>query len=193
MSPAAAPEWTTAIVWFRRDLRLADHPALCEAVARAQRVVPLFVLDDRLLGAPRRRAAGSCGDRWPCWTLTCGRAASGLLVRHGRPEDVVPQVAAEFGAQVVLASRDVTPLSHRRDAAVAAALERDGRRLGLRPGLLAGGAGDDAHRRRLALFGVHTVLARVAGSATARRAGGARSGPHAARLRRRSVAHRQDG
>ncbi len=134
--PLAAPDWTTAVVWFRRDLRLDDHPALSEAVARARSVVPLFVLDDRLLGsaAPARSwfLRGSLAE------LDAGLRArgSGLLVRRGRPEDVVPQVAAEVGAQVVLASRDVTPLSHRRDAAVAAALEPDGRRLALRPGLL---------------------------------------------------------
>ena len=38
----------TAIAWFRRDLRLHDHPALVAALASADAVIPVFVLDDRL-------------------------------------------------------------------------------------------------------------------------------------------------
>ncbi len=39
---------STALVWFRRDLRVHDHPALNAALA-FRRVVCLYVLDDRLL------------------------------------------------------------------------------------------------------------------------------------------------
>lgn len=129
--------WDTAIVWFRRDLRLHDHPALAAAVAGARSVLPLFVLDSRLLGeaaAPARR-----------WFLarslveldrSLRERGSGLLIRTGDPDTVVPQVARDLRAEVVLASRDVTPFSHRRDTHVAEALERDGRRLLLQPGLL---------------------------------------------------------
>ena len=128
----------TAIVWFRRDLRVTDHPALSMAVANARSVIPLYVLDERLLGdsvsAPART-----------WFLLRSLAeldaalrarGSGLLLRTGRPEEVVPRLAHETGASVILATRDVSPFSHRRDQAVAAALERDGRRLRLQPGLL---------------------------------------------------------
>ena len=38
-----------SIMWFRRDLRLADHPALSAAVAAEDSVVPLFVLDPALI------------------------------------------------------------------------------------------------------------------------------------------------
>ena len=47
---------TTAVLWLRRDLRLADHPALLAARDEADEVLPLFVLDDVLRGtsgAPR--------------------------------------------------------------------------------------------------------------------------------------------
>ena len=40
---------STAIVWHRRDLRVHDHPALTTAAREYERVVPVFVLDDRLL------------------------------------------------------------------------------------------------------------------------------------------------
>ena len=47
------------VALFTRDLRLHDQPALSAAVERAERVLPLFVLDERLLGcfgAPNRVA-----------------------------------------------------------------------------------------------------------------------------------------
>jgi deoxyribodipyrimidine photo-lyase len=47
----------TAIVLFTRDLRVHDHPALAEAARIADRVVPLFVLDQRLLRRSPRRSA----------------------------------------------------------------------------------------------------------------------------------------
>ena len=47
----------TAVVWFRRDLRVHDHPALAAACREHERVVPLFVLDPALLGG-RFRSRG---------------------------------------------------------------------------------------------------------------------------------------
>jgi deoxyribodipyrimidine photolyase len=40
-----------AVVWFRRDLRVADHPALLAALDAADQVVPTFVADGRALHA----------------------------------------------------------------------------------------------------------------------------------------------
>ena len=37
------------IMWFRRDLRLADNPALISAIASADEIVPLFILDPNLI------------------------------------------------------------------------------------------------------------------------------------------------
>lgn len=130
------PEWDVAIVWFRRDLRVADHPALTEAAAGASAVVPLFVLDDRALTrvAPARswylHGALAELDR------SLRARGSRLVLRRGDPAQVVAEVAREVGADVVLASGDVTPYSRRRDTATAASLEGDGRKLIFRPGLL---------------------------------------------------------
>jgi deoxyribodipyrimidine photo-lyase len=125
-----------AIVWFRRDLRIADHPALRDAVERASVVVPLFVLDARLLAASAPVRAWYLRRSLAELDVSLQARGSRLLVRSGSAEEIVPAVAREFGADLVLASRDVTPYSHRRDRAVAEALERDGRSLHLRSGLL---------------------------------------------------------
>ena len=132
---AQSTRWETAIVWFRRDLRLADHPALSDAVTHARHVVPLFVVDRGLLEVSAARAWFLAGSLEELHASLRARG-SGLLVREGRAADVVAEVAAETRADVVLASRDVTPRSHRRDAAVAEALAADGRELRLRPGTL---------------------------------------------------------
>ena len=57
---------TISVMWFRRDLRLADNPALLEARANADEVVALFVLDDELLGTggnPRVALLLDCLER----------------------------------------------------------------------------------------------------------------------------------
>ena len=36
-------------MWFRRDLRLADNPALLAAIENSDEIVPLFILDPKLI------------------------------------------------------------------------------------------------------------------------------------------------
>ncbi len=113
------------MLWFRRDLRLADHPALVVA-ADAGPVVPLFVLDPALLGpagAPRTAFLYRC-------LRSLDESLGGrLVVRAGDPVEVVPAVAAEVGAGAVLASADFGPYGRRRDQDVARGLREAGRRL----------------------------------------------------------------
>jgi deoxyribodipyrimidine photo-lyase len=117
---------TRAILWFRRDLRLADHPALAAAAADHREVVPLFVVDPRFTrraGAPRRAFLADC--------LAALDASIGgtLVCRYGDPVDVVARLAAEVGADEVVVTRDFGPYGRQRDVEVAARLTRDGRRL----------------------------------------------------------------
>ena len=112
------------VVWFRRDLRLADHPALAEAAARGP-VVPVFVLDPRLLGRALRR------DAWIVATLRAldaelQRRGARLIVRRGDPIIELVRVAREVGAHAVCWNRDVTPYARERDRAVAAACRAAG-------------------------------------------------------------------
>jgi deoxyribodipyrimidine photo-lyase len=105
---------TTSIMWFRRDLRLADNPALIQAVEAADEVVPVFVLDPALwrpAGAPRRAyllaSLHSLRD-----------SIGGLVVRSGDPADELALLAADTGAASVHAAADFGPYGRRRDAEV---------------------------------------------------------------------------
>ncbi|MFV0258046.1 MAG: cryptochrome/photolyase family protein [Acidimicrobiales bacterium] len=106
------------VLWFRRDLRLADHPALCEAADRGP-VLGLFVVDPALTGpsGPNRLAFLRA-----CLTALDESMGSRLVVRRGDPVAVVPEVAAAAGAVSVLVTGDHGPYGRRRDQAVAAAL-----------------------------------------------------------------------
>ena len=85
---------TTSILWFRRDLRLSDHPALLAAIDAASHVLPVFVLDPRLLenDTPRTR-------RLLASVASLSKDTRGaLVIRRGDPVDVIPRLAKEVGA-----------------------------------------------------------------------------------------------
>ncbi len=109
---------STSVMWFRRDLRLHDNPALLAACA-ADQVVPLFVLDPHLWDR-----AGKVRQAYLSASLTSLDDALGgsLVVRRGDPVDVVPAVAREVEAMTVHLAADYGPYGSRRDEAVTEAL-----------------------------------------------------------------------
>ncbi|KHL10956.1 deoxyribodipyrimidine photo-lyase [Mumia flava] len=116
---------SASVVWFRRDLRLADHPALLAARDEADEVVALVVLDPRLLARPTARR-----DRWLASVAALRDACGGaLVVREGDPATVVPAVAAEVGSEHVHVTGESTPYGRRRDDAVRDALRAESRDL----------------------------------------------------------------
>jgi deoxyribodipyrimidine photo-lyase len=112
---------TTVIWWARRDLRLADNQALATAISQADRVVPVFVLDPGLLGAPEagsRRLAFLFGG---LQALDGSLRALGtrLIVRRGDPAAELAFLCREAGASRIYAEEDPWPYARRRDARVA--------------------------------------------------------------------------
>lgn len=130
---------TTAVVWFRRDLRLHDLPALDHALTVADRVLPLFVVDPTLLHG-RWRSANRLWHLARCLErLDEGLRARGasLVTLVGSPAEEVRRVAGTVGASVVTASRDMGPYGRARDDAVRAGLRSDGVELRTGRGVLA--------------------------------------------------------
>jgi len=116
------------VVWFRRDLRVADLPTLALAAGRGD-VVCLWVADPDILGrrhhtSPARVAFLRAG----LLALDKELRALGtsLVIRSGDPRRIVPQVARQAGADLVTWTGEVSPLGTARDGAVAAALRADG-------------------------------------------------------------------
>jgi deoxyribodipyrimidine photo-lyase len=101
-----------AIVWFTRDLRLSDNPALRAAVEEAEHVIPVFCLDDRILHG--RHASGPRTqfmlERLADLDASLRERGGRLVVRRGRPEDVLPTL----GGDVIHCMRDVTPFARKR-------------------------------------------------------------------------------
>lgn len=94
------------VVLFTRDLRVHDHPALATATRGPQKVVPLFVLDDRLLGSANRTS-------FLLESLADLRASLGgsLVIRRGDPASEV----AAFAPSAIFVSADVSPYARERE------------------------------------------------------------------------------
>ena len=140
---------TAGVVWFRRDLRLDDNPAVVAAAedARAEHadVVGLYVLDDVLW-----RAAGANRLAYLAGSLAALDAACDgrLVVRRGDPRAVVPQVARAVGARRVHVAASHEPYGRRRDdevgrllADLGAELRATGSPYAVSPGRLLTGSG----------------------------------------------------
>ncbi|MCV6586489.1 MAG: DNA photolyase family protein [Marinibacterium sp.] len=113
------------LIWFRRDLRLADHQALMAACATGQPVLPVFVLDPETEGigaAALFRLGLSIG----ALARDLQARGSRLILRRGPALDCLRDLIAETGAQAVHWSRAYDPASIARDTQVKAALKADG-------------------------------------------------------------------
>lgn len=113
---ASAP---TRLLWFRRDLRLDDLPALDDAAVEGAEVLACYVLDPRLIARAGERRLQFLSDS----LREIHRELDGrLLVTRGRPEDRIPYLAKQIGASSVHVTADFSPFGVRRDSAVADAL-----------------------------------------------------------------------
>ncbi|GAB2873711.1 cryptochrome/photolyase family protein [Nocardioides pacificus] len=128
LSPGAdASPAVHTVAWFRRDLRLADNPALLDALA-AEATLPLFVLDPVLwdvAGAPRR-AYLTASLRALDVSVRSLSEGAGLCVLRGDPVTEVVAAARAVGASRVHVARDFGPYGAARDEAVEQALAEHG-------------------------------------------------------------------
>ena len=115
------------IVWFRRDLRLADNPALEAAVRAGGPVIPLYVLDE----TPGLRAPGAASLWWLDKSLASLAAdleavGSRLILRRGMAADIVTRLAKETAAGEVVCNALFDPGYPARDKALAEVLKGAG-------------------------------------------------------------------
>lgn len=119
------------IVWFRRDLRIADHAPLYRAALRGS-VIPVFVFDRALLRHPETSSARVA------FMLSCLAAldqelrerGGRLILRFGDPVDVLPKLIRETQADGIYAYLDYERIYGRvRDAKLNRALAEQNLRI----------------------------------------------------------------
>ena len=111
---------SSALVWFRRDLRVHDHAALHHALKTHLRVYCAFVFDTTILDPLPRR------DRRVEFILRAVQEVAAaleemggaLIVRHGDPLLEIPRLVEELGASALYFNRDYAPAAIARDAEI---------------------------------------------------------------------------
>ena len=129
---------STALVLLRRDLRLADHPALAAACAAHARVLPVYV-HDPAQDAPWRPGAASC---W--WLHHSLRALDGRLaaqggrlhVESGDSLTTLRRLATACDAGTIYWTRRYEPAAIAQDSRLKAALRGEGLAVESHPGNL---------------------------------------------------------
>jgi deoxyribodipyrimidine photo-lyase len=125
----------TRIVWFRRDLRLADQAALA-AAARQGPVIPVYILDD---DTPRHRRMGAASRWWLHHSLSrlaedLAARGSRLILRRGPAAATLAALMAETGASGIDALHHYEPWWLNAEKALARALAETGGSLTLHHG-----------------------------------------------------------
>lgn len=127
---------SSALVWFRRDLRSFDHAALHHALRNTERVHCVFVFDTEILDALPSREDRRVEFIWhslreldaelDALSRAAGGGGAGILVRHGRADRVIPDLASTLAVDAVYANRDYEPATCARDRRVAERLGESG-------------------------------------------------------------------
>jgi len=112
------------ILWLRRDLRLADQPALATAVESGAPVIPVYVLDDH---TPKHRKMGAASRWWLHHSLNSLDAdlralGSRLILREGKSDDILCALANETTASSIHCIRHYEPWWRNEEKAVARCL-----------------------------------------------------------------------
>lgn len=107
-----------AIIWFRRDLRIGDHPALNEAIKDSDEIVPVFILDPSLINQAGNKRLAYLGQSLRALDESLN---GGLHVMVGDVVDVLKELQQRYGADEVHISAEYEPYGAARDARVMAA------------------------------------------------------------------------
>nr|CAD1832019.1 unnamed protein product [Ananas comosus var. bracteatus] len=103
-----------AIVWFRNDLRVLDNEPLVRAWATSESVLPVYCVDPRNFGTTHYFGFPKTGALRAQFLIECLadlkknliKKGLNLLVKHGKPEDILPSVVKAFGAHTVYAHKE---------------------------------------------------------------------------------------
>ncbi|KAH9798513.1 cryptochrome DASH [Citrus sinensis] len=108
-----------AIVWFRNDLRVLDNEALLKAWDSSEMVLPVYCVDPRHSQTTYHFGFPKTGALRAQFLIECladlrknlMNRGLNLLIRHGKPEEIIPSLAKSFGAHAVDEELNVERLS----------------------------------------------------------------------------------
>lgn len=117
---------TTAIVWFRQDLRLNDNPALFEALTQYNQVIPLYILDGK------NSMLGEAQAWWLHHSLLAlkdslsHQLGLNLVFRKGAPLKILFELINTHGINAIYWNRCYEPKSIERDKKIKATVKEMG-------------------------------------------------------------------
>ena len=123
-----------SIMWFRRDLRIGDNPALLEAIAAGEEIIPVFILDKSLIKSAGTKRLAYLGRSLGLLDESLNNS---LHVMVGEQSEVLKELMKRYNAASVHISTEYEPYGVARDARVEAAgipLVRTGSPYAVAPG-----------------------------------------------------------
>jgi deoxyribodipyrimidine photo-lyase len=111
---------SAAIWWIRRDIRLSDNQALSAALEHADVVIPVFIIDPKLMAsqyASQQRAA-FLFEGLRSLDIDLRKLGSTIVIRNGDPLEALQRLLSETYAVRIYAEADISPYARRRDANV---------------------------------------------------------------------------
>ena len=124
------------LLWFRNDLRIHDNEALAKAAEKTAEVIPVYIFDPRIfkehhLDFPK---TGNLRHQFLIESVenlreNLQKIGSNLIVKAGFPEDILPQLAKELGANELYTSEEITSEENEVDNLVEERLKADGRKM----------------------------------------------------------------
>lgn len=105
----------TAIVWMRNDLRLHDNEVLNSAIQKTEYQIPVYIIDPRSIAQGDLGFSKTGAHRFKFLLEALAdlrgsmrKIGADLLVKVGKPEDILPDLAQNLKANVVYTSQEVT-------------------------------------------------------------------------------------
>src|SRR5665648_45746 len=108
----------TIIWWIRRDLRINHNPALQAALQTDLPVIPLFILDPVLLSDPPSNRQNFLLSALRSLDQSLQTNGMHLIIRKGKPLQVLQQMAAENETAAIFAEEDYSPYAISRDSSI---------------------------------------------------------------------------
>ena len=104
-----------SIVWFRRDLRISDHPALVAAIESSDEIVPVFILDKTQIGEAGEKLLAYMGQSLRALDQSLGNS---LHIIEGDQVEVLSELMEMYGATEVHISAEYERYGAERDVRV---------------------------------------------------------------------------